>query len=213
MSLVLEFSWRGLERVMSAMRKTIKKQREENPEDKIDGPAVIGKDHVRDRVLSRGAGAKAGWSRLTVYERAFKLGHLTCKERCTSPHAAREEEGRALDRFAAARAFDTGWQICQAGFPAGVDYDRISSGGGGVPGAFADHQRDAKAFWRRVEQAMGANDWMICRRVCGENYAVAETVQAISPGYRFSTLARFREALDALVEGMKRAKQGGRELL
>jgi hypothetical protein len=64
-----------------------------------------------------------------------------------------------------------------------------------------------------VEQAMGANDWLICRRVCGENFSVAETVSAISPGYRFSTLARFREALDALVEGMKRAKGGGRELL
>lgn len=57
------------------------------------------------------------------------------------------------------------------------------------------------------------NDWLICRRVCGENFSVAETVQAINPGYRFSTLARFREALDALVDAMKRAKQGGRELL
>jgi len=178
-------------------------------EEAIDGPAVIGADHVRDRVLSKGAGAKAGWSRLTVYERAFRLGQMLCKERCVG--AAREEEGRALDRFAAARAFDTGWQICQAGFPGGVDFDRVRSSGG-VPGGFADHQRDTKAFWRRVEQAMGTNDWMICRRVCGENYAIAETVQAISPGYRFSTLARFREALDALVDGMKRAKQSGREL-
>lgn len=192
------------------MRKTVKKQGED--EDVIDGPAVIGEGHVRDRVLSPRAGAKAGWSRLTVYERAFRLGHLLCKERCGSPAAAREEEGRALDRLAAARAFDEGWQICAAGFPGGVDFDRIRTSGG-VPGAFVDHQRDAKAFWRRVEQAMGTNDWMICRRVCGENFSIAETVQAISPGYRFSTLARFREALDALVEGMRRAKQGGRELL
>ena len=191
------------------MKKTVK--RVEN-EQVIDGPAVIGADHVRDRVLSHQAGAKAGWSRLTVYERAFRLGHFKCKERCTSAHATRAEEGRALDRYAAARAFDTGWQICSAGFPGGVDFDRVRTSGG-VPGAFADHQRDAKAFWRRVEQAMGANDWLICRRVCGENYAVAETVQAISPGYRFSTLARFREALDALVEGMKRAKSSGRDLL
>ena len=191
------------------MKKTLRKQTD--PEDAIDGPAVIGTGHVRDRILSPRAGAKAGWSRLTIYERAFRLGHLLCKERCTGPVAAREEEGRALDRLAAARTFDTGWQICHAGFPGGVDFDRVRTSGG-VPGAFADHQRDAKAFWRRVEQAMGTNDWMICRRVCGENYAVAETVQSISPGYRFSTLARFREALDALVDGMKRAKQG-RELL
>jgi hypothetical protein len=63
-------------------------------------------------VLAPTAGAKAGWSRLTVYERAFRLGHLVCKERCNDAKggavAAREEEGRALDRLAAARAFDTG---------------------------------------------------------------------------------------------------------
>jgi hypothetical protein len=38
------------------------------------------------------------------------------------------------------------------------------------------------------------------------NYAVAAAVTAINPGYRFSTLARFREALDALVGAMKRAR-------
>jgi len=54
---------------------------------------------------------------------------------------------------------------------------------------------------------MGARDWMIVRRVCGENCTVAETVQAISPGYKFSTLARFREALDALVDGMRSARR------
>ena len=192
------------------MKKTVKKQGAD--EEVIDGPAVIGEGHVRDRVLSPRAGARCGWSRLTVYERAFRLGHLLCKERCKSAAAAREEEGRALDRLAAARAFDEGWQICAAGFPGGVDFDRIRTSGG-VPGAFVDHQRDAKAFWRRVEQAMGTNDWMICRRVCGENFSIAETVQAISPGYRFSTLARFREALDALVGAMKKAKSGGREVL
>lgn len=194
------------------MKKTTKRANEDAIGNVVDGPAVIGEDHVQDRVLSAAAGAKAGWSRLTVYERAFRLGHFKCKERCVSAAASREEEGRALDRYAAARAFDLGWQVCIANFPARVDFDRVKTSGG-VPGAFADHQRDAKAFWRRVEQAMGANDWLICRRVCGENYSVAETVSAISPGYRFSTLARFREALDALVMGMQRAKQGGRELL
>ena len=54
---------------------------------------------------------------------------------------------------------------------------------------------------------MGSRDWMICRRACGENCTVAETMQAISPGYKFSTLARFREALDALVEAMARARR------
>jgi len=184
------------------MKKPARKQVEEV----VEGPAVITPDHARDRVLSARAGAKKGWSLLTVTEKEFRRGHLMCKERCASAVATREEEGRALDRYAAARAFDEGWQICNAGFPGCVDFDRIRSSSG-VPGAFVDHQRDAKDFWRRVEQAMGANDWLICRRVCGENHTVAEAVQAISPGYKFSTLARFREALDALVTGMKTAKR------
>ncbi len=168
----------------------------------VEGPAIATADHVRDRVLSVRAGAKAGWSRLTVYEKAFRLGQLQCKE----ARDARAEEARALDRYAAARAFDEGWQICNASFPGGRAWDEVR-GGGGVPGAFVDHQRDTKDFWRRVEQAMGTRDWMICRRVCGENCTVAETVQAISPGYKFSTLARFREALDALVEAMAKARR------
>jgi hypothetical protein len=175
-------------------------------EEVVEGPAIVGADHVRDRTLSSRAGAKAGWSKLTVTEKEFRRGHLICKERCTGAVATREEEARALDRYAAARAFDSGWQVCNASFPGGRAWDEVG-GGGGVPGAFVDHQRDAKDFWRRVEQAMGANDWLICRRVCGENCTVAEAVQAISPGYKFSTLARFREALDSLVGAMAVARR------
>ena len=189
----------------------MKNTRRKSEDEAVDGPAVVEAEHAQNRVLSLRAGAKKGWTRLTVCEREFRRGHLICKERCTSAVAAREEEGRALDRYAAARAFDEGWQVCHASFPGGVDFDRIRTSGGGVPGAFVDHRRDAKDFWRRVEQGMGANDWLICRRVCGENYSVAETVQAISPGYRFSTLARFREALDALVMAMAASRRMARD--
>lgn len=169
----------------------------------VDGPAIITSDHVQDRLLSGRAGAKKGWSRLAVYEKEFRRGALACKERCTGPAATREEQARALDRLAAARAFDRGWQLCNAPFPGGVDFDRVrSSGSGGTPGGFADHARDAKTFWRRVQAAMGANDWLICRMVCGEGHSVAQAVMAVSPAYKFSTLARFREALDGLMEGM-----------
>ena len=183
-----------------------KKKRETVPAgEPVEAPAVIGADHVQDRVLGKTAGARKGWSKLTVYEREFRLGHLRCKERCGSKDGAEAELRLEADRFAAARAFDLGWQVCTASWPGSSGFDRVKSSGG-VPGAFADHQREAKDFWRRAEQAMGANDWLICRRVCGENFSVAAAVTAINPGYRFSTLARFREALDALVGGMKRAR-------
>ena len=57
---------------------------------------------------------------------------------------------------------------------------------------------------------MGANDWLICRLVCGEGHSVAQGVMTVSPAYKFSTLARFREALDALVGGMKEARRVSR---
>lgn len=153
------------------------------------------RDHYRRETR---AGAKKGWSRLTVYEREFRRGSFVCKERCTDAAATQAEMRRALDRYEAAKAFDEGWQLCSVSWPGSGGFDAVR-GGGGVPGAFVDHQRDVKDYWRRVEAAMGANDWLIIRRVCGENYSVAQAVSAISPAYKFSTLARFREALDALV--------------
>ena len=176
-------------------------------EDVVERPAVMTGDHVQDRVLSPRAGARKGWSRLAPYEKEFRRGALVCKERCTGAVAAREEEARALDRFAAARAFDDGWRICNTPFPPGVDFDRVRSSGGGVIGGFADHQREAKDFWRRVQSAMGSNDWLICRLVCGEGHTVAQGVMTVSAAYKFSTLARFREALDALIEGMRKARK------
>lgn len=172
------------------------KKIKDDPE--VERPAVIAADHARDRLLTAGAGAKKGWSRLTVYEREFRRGSFVCKERCGDAAATQAELRRAAERYAAARAFDEGWQICAVSWPGSSGFERVK-GGGGTPGAFVDHQRDVKDYWRRVESAMGANDWLIIRRVCGENYSVAQAVAQVSPAYKFSSLARFREALDALV--------------
>ena len=179
-------------------------------EEVVEGPSVITADHVQDRVLSARAGARKGWSKLAPYEKEFRRGALACKERCTGAVATQEEEARALDRFAAARAFDEGWRVCNVPFPPGIDLGRVKSSGG-VPGAFADHARDTKDFWRRVEGAMGANDWLICRMVCGEGHSVAQAVMTVSPAYKFSTLARFREALGGLIDGLGAARRANRE--
>ena len=190
---------------MTRAKKKVKDFKSEVGPD-VERPAVIAADHARDRVLGLGAGAKKGWSRLTVYEREFRRGSFVCKERCTDPAATGAELARAADRFAAAKAFDEGWQVCAVSWPGSSGFDRVK-GGGGTPGAFVDHHRDVKDYWRRVQSAMGANDWLIIRRVCGENYTVAQAVAAISPAYKFSTLARFREALDSLVAARARSRR------
>ena len=181
-------------------------KRQANPPAVIDGPAVITDEHVRNRPVSAWKGTQKAWSRLTGYERAFNKGHLLCKERCTSPAATYEEETRAHHRYAAAKALDMGWHFCQRPLAGGSDFDRVRSSGGGTPGAFADHARDTKEFWRHVEQAMGDNDWTICRMVCCQGYGVSEAVTTVSPAYKYATLVRFREALDALAEAMRDAK-------
>jgi hypothetical protein len=169
----------------------------------IQGPAIITADHAQTRHISTRAGAKQGWERLTVYEKEFRLGHLCCKA-AAAKHGIKEEVRRANARRDAAFAFDEGWRIINASWPAGFDPNRVRAAG--ISGSFVDVERATKQFWRRVELAMGTNDWMICRRVCGEGYKVAETVVSIQPGYRDSTLARFREALDSLIEAIAKAR-------
>src|SRR6478736_74215 len=110
-----------------------KNARRKIDDDVVEAPAIITADHVQDRVLSARAGAKKGWSKLAPYEKEFRRGALVCKERCTGAIATREEEARALDRFAAARALDEGWQIIHVPFPAGIDFDRVATSGGGTP--------------------------------------------------------------------------------
>lgn len=174
--------------------------------DDIQSPARIHDDHAMTRHISTRAGSKTAWERLSVYEKEFRKGGLLDRERAkSSPGAMKDEIGKALERRDAAREFDEGWAICSASWPSGFNPDSIKVAG--CPGSFVDHQRDVKRFWERVRQSMGTNDWMICRRVCGEGYKVAETIAAITPSYRDSSLVRFREALDALLEALARCRK------
>src|SRR5258706_6028007 len=75
------------------MKKPARKQVEEV----VEGPAVIGGDHVRDRVLGPRAGAKKGLSPLSVTGKEVRPGDLPCKERCNSAAATRQDGRHALD--------------------------------------------------------------------------------------------------------------------
>lgn len=175
------------------------------PETDIQTPAIITDDHAQTRHVTTRAGAKKGWERLTVYEKEFRLGHLTDKKKILNEATKAEEIKKSFERRDAAKEFDEGWQICLASWPGGMDMNRI--GVVGVPGGFCDHQRDVKRFWERVRQEMGTNDWMICRRVCGEGYKVAETIAVITPSYKDSALVRFREALDSLLDALGKVRR------
>jgi len=176
-----------------------------SPRQEPEAPAVIQADHV-PRNLDK-VGSRSGWKRELDHDRAFRMGHLLCKERAKVNDEAKEREiEKAIYRRDAWEKFTECWLLCQANFPGGSDYNRVRVAG--VPGSFCDAQIDTKRFMRAVEANLGSRDWMLCRRVCGEGWPIAKAVTDISPSYRDSTLARFRECLDALIEAMETARRG-----
>lgn len=173
-----------------------------------DEPAKVQSDHVQDRTyfteVGTGKGRRTvqapckGYRRASVLQRAKINGQLIDKSKCLNREATISEEFNAERRFAAGTRFTEAWLLANsANWAMGADMSRVRVAG--IPGSFADHALTEKRFLENMRQALGVNDWMILRRVCGENCSVSEVVSEISPSYRYSTLSRFREALDALV--------------
>lgn len=173
----------------------------------IAGPARQTTAHVWDRPLHDDNGraiiGKVGCRNETQFQRACRLGQLVDKAMCSDPKAQGVEIERALDRRDAGKAFVEAWDIRERGTKDSLD---LSRGGSAASAAgISDAQIDAGNALRSWERQMSRNDWMILRRVCGENCAIAQAVGDISPSYRDSSLARFREALDSLVHAQREA--------
>lgn len=175
-----------------------------------DGPAIEGADHVTDRPIydektGRQIIGRAGSRSETQFERACRLAQLVDKAMCTNEKAKALEIERALDRRDAGKAFVEAWDIRERGSKDSTD---LSRGGSAANAAgISDAQIDAANLLAGWQRHMGANDWMLVRRVCGENYAIAQAVTEISPSYRFSALTRFREAMDGLILGKVDARK------
>ncbi len=165
-----------------------------------EAPARITEDHAQDRLLHTRAGEKMAWRKLSPLDKAKEKGQLIDRWKIPKgdKYALTREIGIGLVRYEAGKRFAEAWKMAEASFPTGSDLNRVRVVG--VPGSFCDHAIDQKNLLRRVEAKMSANDYMIVRKVCGEEYPIGKTVDHVSPAYRDSTLARFREALDGLVE-------------
>lgn len=175
--------------------------------DHLAEPSIITPMHVQDRPISDQHGrqivGRAGWRHETQFQRFVRLGQNVDKAMCTDPKATGIEVERALDRRDAGIAFVEAWDMRERGTKDSLD---LSRGGSAASAAgISDAQIDAANLLRSWERHMGRNDWMIVRRVCGENCTVAQSVGDISPSYRDSSLARFREALDGLIHAQAEA--------
>lgn len=180
----------------------------------IDEPAVITNMHVQAREITDQHGRQVlgarGWSRLTVFQKLYIAKppakanpKLVDQKRCTDKKTTDIEIDRALDRRDAGKEFVKAWDFSVRGTKDSLD---LSPGcaAEAADGMTIDRMaaKDKLESWRRH---MGPNDWMIIRRVCGENCDVAPVIADISPSYRDSSLARFREALDSLVVAQREA--------
>jgi hypothetical protein len=156
--------------------------------DQTQGPAIVTRDHVRDRIISPVAGAAKAWRKLSPLEASYARGQL----------AGGNTHISAAQRFEAGQRYAAIFAACEAQGRDSTQLLNVSRSYGGAPLGMG--QRAAMDKLRSVEAALSPNDAAIVRKVCGEGFTPAESVRAVCGGdYRDATLARFREALDGLV--------------
>lgn len=161
-----------------------------------DGPAVIIGEHAQDREISPVAGSPKAWRRYSVLELAHKRGQL-------NGGAGKERE---YLRLKAAEDYVKLFLTAQSSGKDSTDVGRVISVSQRMP--ITERQVIAMRDLARIERNMGSRDRLIIRKVCGENYRLSEAVMAAcGAGYRDRVTARFREALDALIEAMETARR------
>jgi len=121
---------------------------------------------VRDIMSRTGVLPSPGWPprrarRADVYEKAFRLRQLQCKD-AAMRERKRARTGPALLR----RGVRRGWQICSSS-PA--RRAGMSRSGSGTPGGFVDHSAMPRISGGEGAGKMGNARLADLRRVCGEN--------------------------------------------
>lgn len=173
------------------MKNRVIDQRPNQPQ----APAIVARDHVRDRVISPVAGAAKAWRKLSPLEQAYARGQLAGGNPAIS----------AAQRFEAGQRYAAIFAACESQGRDSTQLLNVSRSYGGAPLGLG--QRAAMDKLRAIESALSPNDAAIVRKVCGEDFTPAESVRSVCGGdYRDATLARFREALDGLARGFAGGK-------
>jgi hypothetical protein len=166
---------------------------------RAEGPAVETPLHVWCRPATDDGGrpvtGRIACTKWTPLEAYFHNGRLT----------GGNPEYSAEARFSAGQNYSKLWDRAQ---PNGRDSTQAlnvvrSSGSGG----FTESQVAAMGELGKIEANLSARDKIIIRMVCGQAYFPTEAVTLVSPDYVKSAAARFREALDSLVEASASLKR------
>lgn len=165
------------------------------PQDIPEGPAIVTALHRQDRELSTVAGAPKGYRKLSPLESCYENGRLEGG----SPRYS------ATERKDAGQTYGEIFAMAQCSGKDSTQALNISRSHGGLP--LSQAQSDAIRKLVSLHSRMGDRDRRIIIMVCGQGYWPSEAVRAVCGDYRDTVAARFREALDSLIEAMETAKR------
>lgn len=132
----------------------------------------------------------------TPLEAAFNQGKLQGGSSKYAPKA----------RFDAGMKYAEIWDTAQSSGRDSTQALNISRSTGG--GSISQSQSDAVKALVSVESHLSQRDRIIIRMVCGQGYFPSEAVRTVCEDYRDTVSARFREALDGLIEAFELARKG-----
>ena len=164
-----------------------------------DGPAIVTSLHVQDRAFRNNGGqivvGQSAWRKLTPLEAAYAKGQL----------AGGSDRYTAMQRRDAGQRYADIFDACHSAGRDSTQALNISRSSGGLP--ISQAQGEALRALAAIHSHMGERDRLIVTRVCGEGYWPSEAIRSICGDYKHTIAARFREALDTLIEAMETARR------
>lgn len=159
-------------------------------------PAKIRQGHVADRLTSIVAGASKAWrntdeSALASY--AFR-GLLQ----------GGNPKYNTQEREAAGNLYRGLWEAVQGSGRDSTQLDIVQNGSGAP---IQELQSTAVKQLVSIDSHLSVNDRKIIRNVCCADWWPSQAIRDIDPDYKFATVARFREAMDSLIEAIEKAKK------
>jgi len=162
-------------------------------------PAKVTHLHVQDRAFRNDAGqivaGQQAWRRLSPLEACYAKGQL----------AGGSDRYTAQARFDAGQRYSEIFLTAQSSGRDSTQALNVSRSGGGLP--LSQAQSDAIRVLVTIHSHMGAKDRLIVTRVCGEGHFPSAAVREVCGDYRDTVSARFREALDGLIEAMETGRR------
>lgn len=162
----------------------------------VEAPAIVREDHIQDRALGAQAGAPRAWRKRSVLELARERGQLD------------GSEGRSVEarRFQAGQLYTELWLTAQSSGRDSTNTECLSTSP--VYVGITESQVQAMRRLAAVETHLGPKDRLLLRLILGENEKLSDgVIRVCGPGYRDRVTARFREALDALIEALETVRR------